>query len=326
MPRPPPTRVLTAHERSQLSGTAFDLEEMRRFVTREWPNCVSAIMPVVENLYHGVGVRYGQATGAFYARGPGQAHAQSELSLDQDFVVLRADAKRWLPPRPPGISGRYDRKRGWTIDDPIGRLTKFQLHKFEQLEAVRAPAAQAGLSMRRASRVLVDDAAFAHALAAQDESDAALARHLAAQDDDIEVPTTLAAPAVTPTKHSGKRPRASAEASSSRDTGDREAELQRQLAVAHAEPRALDKLSLGETRMLKRELQSALHRCQLHEEKLEAAEKECVVCFNAPKEIAFGPCGHLAACEACSRHAQMKRCPICQGPIKQRLRIFNASA
>jgi len=152
----------------------------------------------------------------------------------------------------------------------------------------------------------------------QVESDAALARALAEQDDgDDDIPL-----AVTPIKHSGKRPRANA--SSSRDISHREAELVQQLSVAHADPHALDKLSLSETRLLKRQLQSALHRCQQHEVKLEEVENECVICCSAPKVIAFGPCGHLASCDTCSRHPQVKLCPICQGPIKQRMRIFGA--
>jgi hypothetical protein len=106
--------------------------------------------------------------------------------------------------------------------------------------------------------------------------------------------------------------------------GRREAELKRQLALAQAEPEALQKLSLSETRLLKRELQSALERCHQREERLERAEKECVLCYDRTKAIAFVPCGHLVACETCDHRAQIVRCPICQAAIKQRVRIFNA--
>lgn len=145
-----------------------------------------------------------------------------------------------------------------------------------------------------------------------------------------------ASPNRTPTKSSGKRPRADADASSSHETvhGRREADLKRQLALAQAEPEvlpnlegepeALQKLSLSETRLLKRELQSALERCHQREERLERAEKECVICYDRTKAIAFVPCGHLVACETCAHRAQMVRCPICQAAIKQRVRIFNA--
>ena len=284
-------RMLTAQERAQLDGLAFDLEEMRRFVARNWPNCVDTIMVAVDKLWTRVGITYDQATGTFYGRGPGRAHANTSISLDQDFWALRAAAKEWLPPRPSGNSSRYDRKRGWTIDDPIGRLIKFQLHKFEQLGQPQA---------RRAPQAFERDAAPAPGIA---ENDVADDPH-------------------TPIKHSGSGKRPRAEASSSQAIGHREAELVHQLSVANAEPHALDQLSLGETRRLKRQLQSALHRCQQHEEKLEEAQNECVVCCSAPKTIAFGPCGHLASCDTCSWHPEMKRCPICQGPIKQRMRIF----
>jgi len=142
--------------------------------------------------------------------------------------------------------------------------------------------------------------------------------------------TAQSGPNRTPTKSSGKRPRADADASSSHETvhetvhGRREAELKRQLALAQAEPEALQKLSLSETRLLKRELQSALERCHQREERLERAEKECVLCYDRTKAIAFVPCGHLVACETCDHRAQMVRCPICQAAIKQRVRIFNA--
>ena len=249
---------------------------------REYPSVVTTVMPVVENLWNGVGITHANATGTFYGSGPGHAH--TSITLDQDFVALRVAAKQWLPPRP-HPSRPHDPKRGWTLDDPIGRLMKFQLHKFERLEAGSAISA-------------------------------------AQYEHDDESPSV---PPVTPTKKlAGKRPRANAEASSSSrcETGYREAELQQQLAVAHAEPPALEKLSLRETRILKRELQSALVRCQLHEEKLESAERECVICCNGTKVVAFVPCGHLASCVACSQHEQIQCCPICQAPIERRIRIF----
>ena len=279
------------HERSLLSGVEFDLEEMRCFITRTVPRSAATIMPVIEKLWNGIGVTHEKALPRvpFYARGPGPAHAHSTISLDQDFQALRLAAKQWLPARPNENPNRYDPGRGWTINDPIGRLIKFQRYKFERL-------ALAGRA------VAVQEAAVAPAPSPPDRT-----------------PTT---PDRTPTKRSGKRPRADAEASGSRDTGCREEELWQQLAAAHAEPQALNKLSLGETRLLKRELQSALRRCEEHEEKLEAAEKECVVCCNGAKKVVFLPCRHLATCAACAQHPQMKLCPICREPIAERMPIF----
>ena len=107
------------------------------------------------------------------------------------------------------------------------------------------------------------------------------------------------------------------------DRVEREEELSQQLALAQAEPQALEKLSLSETRILKRELQSALHRCQQHEAKLETAEKECVICYDAARQVAFAPCGHYATCAECS--TRMDDCPICKEPIRQRTRIYEVS-
>ena len=280
-----PRSSLTAQERSRLSGVAFDLDEFSRFLARNWsPGVVRTVMKAVEPLWDGTGITHDRASGTFYGRGHGRVG--TSISLDQDFVALRAAAKQWLPPRPQGSGGRHDPARGWTIDDPIGRLIKFQLHKFDQLGR-RQPG--------------------------QSPSE-----------------TAQSGPNRTPTKSSGKRPRADADASSSHETvhetvhGRREAELKRQLALAQAEPEALQKLSLSETRLLKRELQSALERCHQREERLERAEKECVICYDRTKAIAFVPCGHLVACETCDHRAQMVRCPICQAAIKQRVRIFNA--
>ena len=280
-----PSSSLTAQERSRLSGAAFDLDEFSRFLARNWsPGVVRTVMKAVEPLWDGTGITHDRASGTFYGRGHGRVG--TSISLDQDFVALRAAAKQWLPPRPQGSGGRYDPARGWTIDDPIGRLIKFQLYKFDQLGR-RQPG--------------------------QSPSE-----------------TAQSGPNRTPTKSSGKRPRADADASSSHETvhetvhGRREAELKRQLALAQAEPEALQKLSLSETRLLKRELQSALERCHQREERLERAEKECVICYDRTKAIAFVPCGHLVACETCDHRAQMVRCPICQAAIKQRVRIFNA--
>ena len=295
-----PTRSLTAHERSQLSDAAFDLDEFSRFLEQNLsPGNVRTVMKAVEPLWDGTGITHDRATGTFY--GCGHGRVGTSISLDQDFVALRAAAKQWLPPRPQGSGSRYDPARGWTIDDPIGRLIKFQLHKFDQLgrrQPGRSPSEMAQSAQYEAQRAPWQ----------------------------LESRSTAASPSRTPTKSSGKRPRADADASSSHETvhGRREAELKRELALAQAEPEALQKLSLSETRLLKRELQAALERCQRREERLERAEKECVICYDHTKAVAFVPCGHLVACETCAHRAQMMRCPICQAAIKQRVRIFDA--
>ena len=72
-----------------------------------------------------------------------------------------------------------------------------------------------------------------------------------------------------------------------------------------------------------------LHReCLLEEARRSAAAAprpgptECVVCLERPREIAFDPCGHLAACETCSR--SLGQCPICRRDVEARRRIFSS--
>lgn len=39
-------------------------------------------------------------------------------------------------------------------------------------------------------------------------------------------------------------------------------------------------------------------------------QEECLICFDAPKEAVFNPCGHYYTCMKCSQ--QCKTCPICR--------------
>jgi hypothetical protein len=39
----------------------------------------------------------------------------------------------------------------------------------------------------------------------------------------------------------------------------------------------------------------------------------CLVCWTAPKEIVFAPCGHYHCCAECT--APLKRCPLCRENI-----------
>jgi hypothetical protein len=50
----------------------------------------------------------------------------------------------------------------------------------------------------------------------------------------------------------------------------------------------------------------------------DAEETMCVVCFDAPKEYAIVPCGHMCVCEACAElmtKTITPMCPVCRaGP------------
>jgi len=57
----------------------------------------------------------------------------------------------------------------------------------------------------------------------------------------------------------------------------------------------------------------------------DAEETQCVVCFDAPKDHAIVPCGHVCVCEACAEQLTKTRtpmCPVCRGPIRETMKVF----
>jgi hypothetical protein len=52
------------------------------------------------------------------------------------------------------------------------------------------------------------------------------------------------------------------------------------------------------------------------------AQAVCVVCLEAPKVIAFQPCGHVVTCNDCATRLLGGVCPICRKPIASLLRVF----
>jgi hypothetical protein len=57
----------------------------------------------------------------------------------------------------------------------------------------------------------------------------------------------------------------------------------------------------------------------------DAEETMCVVCFDAPKDHAIVPCGHVCVCEACAEQLTKTRtpmCPVCRGPIRETMKVF----
>lgn len=52
---------------------------------------------------------------------------------------------------------------------------------------------------------------------------------------------------------------------------------------------------------------------------------ECIVCYDAPKETVFLPCGHIASCEKCTRAligSPSPNCPVCRQPIISFVRMY----
>jgi len=48
---------------------------------------------------------------------------------------------------------------------------------------------------------------------------------------------------------------------------------------------------------------------------------DCVVCMDRPKEVLLQPCKHYCVCVTCSN--DIDQCPLCQGMIESKLRIYS---
>jgi len=139
----------------------------------------------------------------------------------------------------------------------------------------------------------------------------------------------------TPSKAAGKRKRGAPSSSiddqqygmalNSRAAGaeERLRNMEEQLALLRAETPALRGLStLAAVRSLKQDLRESLRRVEEREQELEDAAATCVVCFQAPRQIVLGPCGHEALCGRCAD--RVHDCPVCQRHVRDRLRVFHA--
>ena len=50
----------------------------------------------------------------------------------------------------------------------------------------------------------------------------------------------------------------------------------------------------------------------------------CVICMDAPKDVAFYPCGHKCVCTSCAdQYDEENGCPICRQPVIDVLRIYS---
>jgi len=48
---------------------------------------------------------------------------------------------------------------------------------------------------------------------------------------------------------------------------------------------------------------------------------DCVICQDAPKSMAFIPCGHFCVCEKCSQ--EISHCPVCRSDCQTKIRIYH---
>lgn len=53
-------------------------------------------------------------------------------------------------------------------------------------------------------------------------------------------------------------------------------------------------------------------------------DRLCKVCADAPKQVAFDPCGHFCACLKCA--AAVHKCPFCRTAIAKSMRIYEATS
>lgn len=49
-------------------------------------------------------------------------------------------------------------------------------------------------------------------------------------------------------------------------------------------------------------------------------DSNCCVCINSAPAIVFIPCGHLCACEECSKKCDV--CPVCRNAIDSKIKVF----
>jgi hypothetical protein len=57
----------------------------------------------------------------------------------------------------------------------------------------------------------------------------------------------------------------------------------------------------------------------------DSEETMSVVCFDAPKDHAIVPCGHMCVCARCAEQLTKTRtptCPVCREPIIQTMKVF----
>lgn len=54
--------------------------------------------------------------------------------------------------------------------------------------------------------------------------------------------------------------------------------------------------------------------------KIRELEKTCIICMEAPSEVALVPCGHASYCMPCA--GKIHKCSICRKPVNERLPIY----
>lgn len=65
-------------------------------------------------------------------------------------------------------------------------------------------------------------------------------------------------------------------------------------------------------------------RCHELEENFEqcCGKDICVICMEAPSNVAFTDCGHMVCCDRCA--VALPQCPMCRGPVQNWIRIYRS--
>eukprot|EP00736_Rhodelphis_marinus_P010486 Rmarinus@m.5561 len=53
------------------------------------------------------------------------------------------------------------------------------------------------------------------------------------------------------------------------------------------------------------------------------SQEGCLLCCDAPPEMCFVPCGHVACCVRCA--SKLSDCPICRTTVEKAIRIFHCT-
>jgi hypothetical protein len=64
----------------------------------------------------------------------------------------------------------------------------------------------------------------------------------------------------------------------------------------------------------------AAEKAQL-EQKVDEQTKTCCICLDAPPNLRFDPCGHVAICGGCDSK-QTAECPLCRVKIKRQQLVY----
>lgn len=79
-------------------------------------------------------------------------------------------------------------------------------------------------------------------------------------------------------------------------------------------------VKVDETKNVEVQKKEAVEIQTIEETKEIEKDSNCCVCINSAPAIVFIPCGHLCACEECSKKCDV--CPVCRNAIGSKIKVF----